>query len=119
MLVITGCSSHRFYEGEALPKDQVATISVAKSWTGHQLVIKSVDGKEYQTQTADVRPGYHTIHVHANKPAYQFIPGGYIATIFDQEEYDVAVHAVAGRRYIIDWGDNETSYPVVTDVTDK
>ena len=51
-LVLAGCSSHRFYEGEALPRDQVATITVAKSWTGHQMVIKSVDGEEYQTQTS-------------------------------------------------------------------
>ena len=106
-LVLAACSSHRFYEGEARPRDEVAMITTAKSYSGRQLIIKEVDGDEQQTQTAEVLPGFHRIHVHATKSHYVFIPGGFVAQEYDQDQFDVTLRALAGHTYRLEWGDDD------------
>jgi len=112
--------THRFYEGEARPRDQIAVITTAKSYTGSQLMIKAVDGKEQPTltYTAEVLSGYHAIHVHATRPEYLYVPGGYVASAFHQDQFDLTLHAIAGRTYRLEWGEGESRYPVFTDITD-
>ena len=118
MLVLAACTSGRFYEGEARPRDQIAIITAGGSAFSGKFVIEAVDGKEQRVDSAEVLPGYHSIRVSSTKPGYIWMPGGFVAQEYDKNKFTLSVRAQAGHTYRVGWSEGESPFPVITDVAD-
>jgi hypothetical protein len=62
-LLDLGCATHRMYDGEARPKDQVAVIEHPTGPSGVQVTIENVDGRPHDGGhgDTDVLPGRHKV----------------------------------------------------------
>ena len=93
-LLIASCASVQTYEGDALPKDQVAVIK-STHWGNLVVtaVVREVDGKDMGFSPGDIMvlPGEHVIKIRVTHSM------GYLGTI--SAHGTVILHAEAGHTY--------------------
>ena len=87
ILMVLSCSTTKMYEGEQLPRDEVAILKPSLGgWFGHAAIIRTVDGQS---------PGLNDLEL-------AVLPGERILVVQVIDTYvKVSFEAEAGRTYIV------------------
>lgn len=96
-IVVTSCATVQTYEGDPLPREEVAIIK--SNYWGHLtggIIVREIDGKDVGFNPGDVHvlPGMHTVKIRVTH-SY-----GYLGTIMAGGTVNLS--AEAGHTYMVD-----------------